>query len=57
MVASDTKGPQFDCQLCVEKTKIKKKEARNGPFFNKLDFQKFGDPATKFFCKRNAVVR
>ena len=45
-VASDTRGPQFESSHrriffterlsianCVEKTKIKKKEAGNGPFF------------------------
>ena len=32
----------FYCQLCIEKTKIKKKEAGNGPFFkNNLQIVKF----------------
>ena len=51
VVASNTRGPRFEsshrqnlfiywtfvfCQLCIEKTKIKKKMAGNGPFFGKI---------------------
>ena len=47
-VASDTRGPQFQSSHwqnlylmfsvnCIKKTKIKNKEAENGPFFKKAD--------------------
>ena len=57
--ASDTQGPRFVsnhwpnflyiywtfvyCQLCIEKMKIKKKEAGNGPFFKKVRFIVLGN--------------
>ena len=48
-VASDTRGPRFESSHrrnfihvftinCIEKTKIKKKEAGNGPFFLKKNY-------------------
>ena len=48
-VACDTRGPLFESNprqkiimnLTVEKTKIKKKEAENGPFFKKKDAHDF----------------
>ena len=52
-VASDTRGLRFEsshqqiywafvyCQLCIEKTKIKKKEAGNGPFLKSLNLATF----------------
>ena len=50
-VASDTRGPRFESSLrqkfklnivnCIKKTKIKKKEAGNGPFNTNLSMTGF----------------